>query len=89
MTYKATAEDLERMAESKRREEAFPNVGYEEGQDRTECQWGIRNKKTGEVIKVNSDLLRMYGPMGSMKLPETHEIVMRILWPRPWEAYPW
>ena len=90
MTYKPTAEDLERAAKTKRRQEVFPNVGLETDKDSWENQWGIRNKKTGKVIKIiDRDLIYEYGPMGSLKLPDTHEIVTRTLWPEPWDRYPW
>lgn len=85
MTHKETAEELEERLASAKRAEAFPNVGYENGQDRTVYETALRRKKDGKIVVRLDGQHEPYnfGPMGHC--PEGYEVVSRTLWPTPWE----
>lgn len=85
--YKYSAEDLERMADLKRKQEAFPNVGVGGGQDPWVYEYALRRKKDGKLVtKLDpaTNAVYEFGPMGNC--PEGYEVVRRTLWPEPWEA---
>lgn len=86
LTHKPTAKELESLAASKRRREAFPNVGNEEGQDHVVYQWALRRKSDGKIVVMLDGQGEPFnfGPMGHT--PEGYEVVSRTLWPTTWEV---
>jgi hypothetical protein len=85
LTHKPTAEELEEQAASKRRHEAFPNVGYEEDKDSIVFEYALRRKSDGKIVtKLDGNGPYNFGPMGHC--PEGYEVVSRSLWPMPWES---
>jgi hypothetical protein len=84
--YKYSAEELKRMDDSKRKQEAFPNVGVEEKQDFWVYEYALRRKKDGKLVTrldpTTHDVYE-FGPMGHC--PEGYEVVGRTLWPEPWK----
>jgi fido (protein-threonine AMPylation protein) len=83
--HKPTVEELEERARRQRIYDAHPNVHpFEEGKDRTERQWGMKNLKTGKVLILTEEQKDEWNPYFE-KVPEGYQVVGRTLWPEPWE----